>query len=101
MILTFPSFDVLRLALTSGAIQASVSLAPARATSDGLTVAPSQALGEPALAELRRLGVTNAQSTNASLDLTVVCLPQLLPLERDAGQIASLENAPILFEIVE
>src|SRR5262249_14634153 len=101
MIIAFPSYDVLRLALTSGAIPAPVSLAPARATGDGLVVEPSLALDEAALAELRPLGVTIATSTSANLDLAVVCLPQLLPLGRDAGQSTTLDSTPILFEIAD
>ena len=101
MILTFPSFDVLRLALTCGAIPARVSLAPARATGDGLIVEPSLPLDDAALAELRRLDVTMANSTAARLDLTVVCWPQLLPLERDARQSGTLDNTPILFDIAD
>jgi hypothetical protein len=101
LILTFPSHDVLRLALTSGAIPARVSLAPARATGDGLIVEPSLALDEVALADLRRLGVKVTKSAAANLDMSVVCLPQLLPLERDADRNAALDNTPILFEIAD
>src|ERR1043166_2887823 len=101
MFLTFPSYDVLRLALTSGAIPARVSLAPARATTDGLTVEPSLALDDSALAELRRLGATIAKNTATNLDLAVVALPQLLPLQRDENQGASPDKTPILFEITD
>jgi hypothetical protein len=99
LILTFPNYDVLRLALTCGAIPARVSLAPARATSDGLIIEPSLALDDAALAELRRLDVTIANRTTAQLDLAVVCWPQLLPLERDARPHGALDNTAILFDI--
>jgi hypothetical protein len=101
LILTFPSYDVLRLALTSGAIPANVGLAPARATSDGLVVDPSLPLDAAARTDLRRLGVKAAERTSANLELAVACWPQLLSLESDPNRQAALENTPILFEIAD
>jgi hypothetical protein len=104
VILTFPNLDVLRLALTSGAIPAAIGLAPARAAIGGAgetMVEPSISLDKTALHALRRLGVGVAPSSDATLDVTVVCWPQLLPLEPDAGKDAALDNVPVLFEIAD
>lgn len=101
MILYFPDLDTLRLALTSGAVPTSVSLAPAVAAVEDagpLWLQPAVAVPRAAQAELRRLGVQMVKENGALLAEEVSCWPQLLPVRR-AELPALTPQTPVLFEL--
>jgi hypothetical protein len=100
----FPSFDVLQLALISGAVPPAVSQAPAAAAfSDQgrVWVQPSTALTPSARTELRRLGVQVRKPGSVPLDQQVLCWPHLLPVRREPGPLNLAEKTPVLFELAE
>jgi hypothetical protein len=104
MILHFPNFDTLRVALSSGAVPQAVSLAPALAGFDGqgqIWVTPSEPLPSEALAQLRRLGGHVRKTAAVPLDQPVSCWPQLLPVTRDPAAGTLTDKTPVLFELSE
>lgn len=102
MVLVFPDFEVLRIALTTGAVPASISRTAAVAGlgADGrLCVEPSARLPRASLAELRRLGVDCMRTSDVALHEPVCCWPQLLPLRRGETATARPEQTPVLFDL--
>ncbi len=102
MILHFPTFDILRLALTTGAVPEDVRLASAQFADgpDGsLFVETSLPIAEKSLKDLRRLGVlfpnrppmTNANRAEHWL--------QLFPLTRDHRPVEIDGKMPVLFAL--
>src|SRR5262245_17590447 len=101
MVLHLPNFDTLRLALTSGAVPAAVSLAPVAAAfrEDGIWLQPSAPLPRAALGRLGRLGIETAKGLETSVLEEYQCWPQLLPLERSEAMAAITSQTPVLFEL--
>src|SRR6516225_469997 len=105
MILHFPNHDILRLALTSGAVPTPVGLSSARALfdADGQTwVEPTMPLDKSAQADLRRLGVDILGKPGAlatKVETEIHAWPQLLPLERDSRPWVQADRTPILFSL--
>ena len=102
MILCFPDFDTLRLALTTGAVPPEMSQKPAAFALDEAGRLWLQAAVEPSravLAELRRLGVQAARDSAVPLGEKVVCWPQLFPLQRTVAAPPLSDKAPVLFEL--
>ena len=88
MTFVFPDDDTLRLAITSGAIPSSVSLAPVRAgrsAAGALWTAPATTIPDGVPDSLRRIGVTIADALPAGGDDRAHWL-QLLPLMRDSSR---------------
>jgi len=104
MILTFPNLDTVRLALTSGALPATVSLAPAVAAfeDDGrVWIEPAADLPRKALAELRRLGAAVVKARGAAPAVEVSCWLQLFPLQRATDLLSRPAQTPVIFELAE
>jgi hypothetical protein len=102
MILKFPHFDVLRLALTSGAVPQVVSQAPAIAGlegPEGVWVEPSIPLPRAALNDLRRLGVQIAKAGSGEGTVRVSCWPEVLPLQSESRPITDWSQTPVLFDL--
>src|SRR4051812_40090078 len=102
MILHFPDLDILRLALTSGAVPPAVSLAPAVGGFDdqgSLWLQPSVTLSRTAQTELRSLGVQLCKASGTLLAEQVCCWLQLLPLQRRSETLARPEQTPVLFDL--
>src|SRR5207244_4261577 len=81
----FPDLDTLRLAITSGVVPPSISLAPVAAVLDDsgrLRMQSSVVVPASVLSELHRLGVEAVQENDPFLAEQVSCWPQLLPLRR-------------------
>lgn len=100
MILQFPDLDTLRLALTSGAVPAGVSLALTAAGFDEqgqVWLQPSVTPGRAALAELRRLRVQTPRSSAVPLTEHFSCWLQAFPLAPEGGRTLPPEQAPVLF----
>jgi hypothetical protein len=97
----FPTVDVFRLALTSGAVPAGVSLASVRAvvTGQNYVVEPSVAVPKAAQAELRRLGAQAVKSLGTGPVEDFACWPQLLPLERLDPTAGITPQTPVLLEL--
>jgi hypothetical protein len=104
MILNFPDLDTIQLALTSGAVPASVAMAPAVAGfgDDGrVWLEPSADPPKKALAELRRLGAAVIKAPGPAPAVEVSSWLELLPLQRSADPVARPEQTPVLFELPE
>jgi hypothetical protein len=102
MILLFPDLDTLRLALTSGAVPANVSLAPAAAAVDDrgqVWLQPSVAPSRPALAELRRLKVQSPRTSGVPLTEQLHCWLQVFPVLPTQDRALPPEQAPVLFDL--
>src|SRR2546430_2606839 len=98
----FPNLDTLRLALTSGAVPSSVSLAPVRAArpdANGVTVEPSVSMPKAAQAQLRRLGVQVLKGTEGTALEDLSSWPQIVPLERTDATAGITSQTPVLFEL--
>jgi hypothetical protein len=107
MILYFPDFDTLRLAITSGTVPPAVSLKPAVAgfdEHDHVWLQTAEALSRSALAGLQRLGAQVRKTSGAAFSIDVCCWLQALPLERPAlpdGVSQQAQQAPVLFELAD
>lgn len=102
MILCFPNYDTLRLALLNGAVPMKLASAPVQAGFDDEGRIWLQPAADPArgtLSELDRLGVKAHKKSPVSLDEEAGCWPQLFPIERAEGPPAVSEKTPILFEL--
>jgi hypothetical protein len=102
MILQFPNLDTLRLALTSGAVPAGVSLAAAAAGFDDqgqVWLQPSVAPSRAALAELRRLEVQTPRTSPVRLSEPLCCWLQAFPVQRQGEPAVPPEQAPVLFDL--
>jgi hypothetical protein len=102
MILQFPDLDTLRLALASGVVPASVSLAPTAAGFDDrgqVWLQPSVAPARAVLAELRRLKVQNPRTSGVPVIEQLTSWLQIFPVERDPGRALPPEQAPVLFDL--
>src|SRR5262249_12490025 len=102
MVLVFPDFDTLRIALTTGAIPPSISrtAAAAGAGANGrVIVEPSESLPRASLAELRRLGVDCLRTSDVALTEQVYCWPQLLPLRPSEPSTSRPGQTPVLFDL--
>jgi hypothetical protein len=103
VILSFPDFQVFRLALTCGAVPDKVSLAPAQAAVDDagrVWLSPVIPLSKAEAKELRRLGVSIQETCALSLE-PLCCWLQLLPLERAAREPLPTDKTPVLFELAD
>jgi hypothetical protein len=103
-IFRFPNLETLQLALTSRIVPDSVSLAPAEAHFDRdgpVWIEPAAAVPAPAHAELKRLGVEPFRRRPRSLDLSVGCWLQLLPLRRTGPVAPPTDRTPVVFELEE
>src|SRR5262245_37843824 len=101
MILKFPNLDTFRLALTSGAVPASVYQAPCATGTDGegqLWVETAATLSKAAQADLRKLGVQLPRALGATAEPAGSWL-EVLPLTPDPVRGQNLEQTPILFEL--
>src|SRR5262249_47409582 len=99
--LTFPSIDVLRLALTSGVIPPGVADKPVTAVfeADGaIRVEPAGALARTVRAELRRLGVQE-EKVKGPKGEPFACWPQVLPLRREPTCEVTGPTTPVVFEL--
>lgn len=102
MIVHFPNLDVLRLALTSGAIPKEVRAGTARfgfAEDRSLWVAPDAPLDETTAKELRRLGVRLPRKSAIELPLEASHWLQMFPLTRDRHPLEMGDKTPVLFEV--
>jgi hypothetical protein len=102
MILKFPNLDILRLALTSGAIPSAVSRTGAVAgfdDADQLWVETESPLSRAAQNELKHLGVQAAKTNGAEFTIDVCCWAELLPLKADPRPLDRLEQTPVLFDL--
>src|SRR5262245_11081977 len=100
-VLYFPDLDTLYLALTSGTVPPTVSLAPVVAGFDDdghAWLKPSASVPRAAQAELRRLGVQAVKGLDAPIAQEFSCWPQLLPLRREESAVPSGQT-PVLFEL--
>ncbi len=104
MILQFPDLDTFRLALTSGVVPSSVSLAPVKVafTADGpFSLQPDTNLTRSAAQQVRKLGVTTLKKHLTSTPEAYDNWLQILPLERDLSPPQLSSQAPVLFEILD
>lgn len=104
MILHFPGFDVLRLALTSGAVPPAISLTPAQAGYQDpgqVWLQPSVALPRKVQTELRRLGVPLVKTSDVPLEEEIGCWPQALPVQPTGRAELQPGQAPVLFELAD
>jgi hypothetical protein len=102
VILVFPDLDTFKLALICGAVPASVSVAGVDGAVDAdgrMWLKPSVPLDAPSLDELRHLDVHAHGREVVTLDLSLCCWPQLLPLQRDPRGWSQADPTPILFEL--
>jgi hypothetical protein len=102
MILLFPDLHTLQLALTSGAVPASVSLAPTAAALDDqgqVWLQPSVAPSRSALAELRRLKVQTPRTSAVPLTEQYHCWLQVFPVQPTGDRTLPPEHAPVLFDL--
>jgi hypothetical protein len=102
MILKFPNLDVLRLALTTGAVPAAVSRTKAVAGFDDegpVWVEPAAALSRAVQNELRKLGVQVGKTGGDGPWIEVSCWPELLPLQPDPRPLDRLPQTPVLFDL--
>ena len=100
MILHFPTLDILKLALTSGAVPEPIRNAGARAAWDdqgNVWVLPSGELAKSSQRDLARLGVQFPKAALNPLDHQVASWLELLPLECASYEVG--EKTPILFEL--
>jgi hypothetical protein len=103
-IFRFPNLDTLQLALTARIVPDAVSLAPAAAHVDPagpVWVQPSAAVPVPSQAELKRMGVEVIKRSPRSLDVSVGCWPQLLPIRRTGPVVPPTDRTPVVFELDE
>ena len=103
MILHFPTFDILRLALTTGAVPEDVRVAPVGYV-DGpdrtLQVEPSVPMPEQSLKALRRLGVQFPKQTTLDQASRAEHWLQLFPLARDNRPTEIDAQTPVLFALL-
>src|SRR5262249_22980528 len=102
MILTFPDFETLQLALTSGAIPPAVSRTAAAVGVDAEgrpCVEPSVSRARAGVTELRGRGVDTARTAEAALAEQVFCWAQLLPLRRGEPATTRPEQSAVLFDL--
>jgi hypothetical protein len=102
MIVYFPDLNVLKLALTTGAVPLDVVHKPAMAAfaAEGqVWVETTVKLPAAAQRELKRLGALVCKTSGVALDTEVSCWPQLLPLVRDDTPLDTLEKMPVLFDV--
>lgn len=101
-ILHFPTLDILRLALTTGAVPEDVRLSPAKFVdgADGSPlVEPSVAVDDKSLKALRRLGVFFPTQTLLERSTHADHWLQLFPLSRDQRPAEIDAKTPILFAL--
>jgi hypothetical protein len=102
MILKFPDFATLRLALTSGAIPPGVAATGARsgAAADGsLWVETDEALSRSTQSELKKLGVGILRANGESIGNTVGSWAELLPLQAHPLKSERDGQTPVLFDV--
>jgi hypothetical protein len=102
MVLIFPDFETLRLALTTGAIPPAISRTAASSAVDErgqIHVQSSATFSHANLAELRRLGVKNPPTSEIVLTENVFCWPQLLPLRRGEPTAPRPKQTAVLFDL--
>ena len=103
MVLQFPDYDTLRLALTSGVVPPEVGLTPVVAGIDEAGqpwLEPSVKVPRTVAAGLADLGVTTLKSPPAPGE-SLASWPQVLPLVRDEKPPELGGNTPVLFELPE
>ena len=101
MLYRFPNLDTLRLAITSGAVPDAVSRAGARAAFDpdgAVRVQCDARLSAAGRLALGRLGVQIDEAAVDELSETVLCWPQLLPVQ-PGPQPEFSDRLPVLFEL--
>jgi hypothetical protein len=102
MILQFPDLDTLRLALTSGAVPANVSLTATSAGFDDhgqVWLRPSVSPSRAALTELRRLRVQTPRTSPVPLTEHLHSWPQVFPVVPEGSRVVPPEQAPVLFDL--
>lgn len=102
MILLFPNYDTLRLALTSTIVPTDVTLAPAAVTLDeqGKIYLESTAnLSRTVTKNLDKIGVKGSKRHATETPEEVTCWPQILPLAKEPGTPNVSNQAPVLFEL--
>ena len=66
---------------------------------DQCWVETSAQLAKNSAAELKKLGVTGAKASGATLKAEVSCWAEILPLDRDRAPADHLEQTPVLFDL--
>jgi hypothetical protein len=102
MILLFPDFDALRLALTSNTVPADVTLAPAAVSFDELGrvyVEPIATLTKTIGKALDRMGVKGSKRHGSDTPIEVTSWVQILPVTRETGTPNLSSQTPVLFEL--
>ena len=101
MILRFPSLDVLRLAVTSGAIPEAVRASATRfGFADDQSLWVEADVGDVVQKQLRRLGVQTPRKSNIDLAQAAEHWLQMFPLTHDPHAIDVGSKTPILFELM-
>ena len=99
MILVFPNFDTLQLAIVSATVPEEIMRSPAQSgnKADLIYIQSDCKLSRTAAAELKKLGVKAARKSPVKLDNKVTCWHQLVVLQRDASSELIAERTPVLF----
>jgi hypothetical protein len=102
MILLFPDYDTLRLALTSNVVPPDVTLAPAAVSFDAqgkIFVEPTETISKAAAKNLDKLGVKGSKRHASDAPEEVGSWPQILPVVKDPAPPVLSSQAPVLFEL--
>src|SRR5689334_21306710 len=100
--LHFPNLDVLRLALTSGAIPGEVALTAANGAVDDAGKAWIESAARFSRDSLKALKKLDVQQADSPVPLEpLVCWLQLFPLHADKRTAAPGDKTPILFVLPE
>ncbi|HUR53612.1 MAG TPA: hypothetical protein VMZ71_05755, partial [Gemmataceae bacterium] len=103
MILLFPDYDTLRVALTSNIVPADVTLAPAAVTFDTqgkLYVEPTAAINKTVAKNLDKIGVKGSKRHASDAPEEVQSWLQILPVVKETAPPVLSSQAPVLFELM-
>ena len=102
MILLFPNYDTLRLALTSSIVSTEVTLAPAAVSFDEhgkIYLESTASLSKTTTKNLDKIGVKGSKRHASEHPEEVSCWPQIVPLVKESGTPEVSNQAPVLFEL--
>ena len=99
MILVFPNFEALQLAIVSATVPEEILRHPARSGNENelIYVQSECKLSRPAAESLKQLGIKSIRKAKVKLAREVTCWHQLIPLQRDADSEVIAERTPVLF----
>jgi cellulose synthase operon protein C len=102
MILLFPEYDTLKLALAGSIVGPDVTLAPAVLTIDSqgrLYVEPEATLSRATMKNLDRIGVKGSKRHGSSVREKVANWLQIVPLQKNPAELVLASQTPVLFEL--